>query len=75
MLKDEMRNIEKSDDIALYSYIFEREKETFTIPEIRSELYKKGIELTNADIQERVKRFVALGFVCQEYREYVRCNL
>lgn len=67
--------IGKSNDIALFSYIFERDKESFTLSEIQSEMTQKGIRLTNEEIRERVGRFVALGFVCQEYKRYVRCDM
>lgn len=70
-----MKQIENSADIAIYSYIFEGEKDSFTIQDIRSEMAKKGLELTNAEVRDRIGRFIDLGFVCQEYRRYVRCNI
>lgn len=75
MINKEVKQIGSSIDIVLYSYIFTRTQNSFTMQDIKTELYRNGLTTTNEDIYERLARFISLGFIDKEYQHYVRCSI
>lgn len=64
--------LKDSNDIALYSHVFERPHESFSVSEIQQEMQERGVYMDSNDLRERLSRFVELGFLDEEYRMYVR---
>ncbi len=67
--------LKDNNDIALYSHIFERPQEIFSVSEIQQEMQGRGVYMDSKDLRERLSRFVEFGFLDEEYRMYVRRKL
>ena len=59
-------------DIALCSHVFERAENSFSVSDIQQEMQDRGVYLDSIDLRERLRHFVQLGFLEEEYKLFVR---
>ena len=70
--RDFFRKLNDSSDVALYSLIYNRKSDKFTLSEIQKELSDLGLNLSDKEVRNRIDRFSCVGFVQEENHCYSR---
>lgn len=62
--------VNEEQDFIFYNHIFSRGKSKFTVKKLQDELKNYNLFLSMGDIQKKVDRFIELGLLDQNFKEY-----
>ena len=62
--------VNEEQDFIFYNHVFSRGKSEFTVEKLQEELKNYNLFLSVNEIQEKVDRFIELGLLDQNFKEY-----